>query len=92
VFHYKVNGGEWNNVSMTLNATTSWWNALIGGQLGDSTVEFYVTAANNAGNTDETGIDSYVVRPFLLGDINGDGKVNIKDVSTVARHFGDHYP
>jgi hypothetical protein len=89
--HYRVNGGEWANVSMTYSEDT-WWNTTMPGQPGNSTVEFYVTATDNAGNTSATGIDSYVVNPFLLGDLNGDGKVDMKDIGAAARHFGDHYP
>lgn len=87
VLHYRVNDGEWANISMTFREDT-WWNTTIGGQLGNSTVELYVTAI--AGNIKESGIDSYVVKPFLLGDINGDGIVDMKDIGITARHFGEH--
>jgi hypothetical protein len=43
---------------------------------------------------------SYVARRFMClpsdplwnseADINGDGKIDMKDISTVARHFGEH--
>jgi hypothetical protein len=25
-------------------------------------------------------------------DIDGDGKIDMKDIGTAARHFGEHYP
>jgi hypothetical protein len=91
ILHYRVNDGEWANVSMTFKEDT-WWNTTIPGQPGNSTVGFYVTATDKAGNMNSTGIDSYIVKPFLLGDINGDGIVNMWDIATTARHFMEHYP
>jgi hypothetical protein len=45
---------------------------------------------------------SYVARRFMCkpgdslwdpnGDVNGDGKTNMLDIGTVAKHFGEHYP
>jgi hypothetical protein len=91
VLHYRINDGEWANVSMVFREDT-WWSTTMPGQLGNSTLEFYVTATDNAGNSSTTGIDSYVVVPFLLGDINGDGIVNMWDIGTTARHFMEHTP
>lgn len=44
----------------------------------------------------------YVARRFMCvpgdplwdsdADINGDRKINMIDIGTVARHFGEHYP
>jgi hypothetical protein len=91
VLHFRINDGEWANVSMVFREDT-WWSTTMPGQLGNSTLEFYVTATDNAGNSSTTGIDSYVVVPFLLGDINGDGIVNMWDIGTTARHFMEHTP
>jgi hypothetical protein len=45
---------------------------------------------------------SYVARRFMYvprnpmwdptADFNIDGKIDMRDISTAARHFGEHYP
>jgi hypothetical protein len=44
----------------------------------------------------------YIARRFLISasdplwdsnaDINGDGKIDMKDIGIAARHFSEHYP
>lgn len=89
---YRVNSGEWWNVSMTFNATISLWTAIIPGQLGNATVEFFIKAQDVAGNQRNSTLFTYNVKPLIVGDINGDGKVNMRDIGLVGRHFGETSP
>jgi len=89
---YRVNSGEWWNVTMTFNETSGFWTTTMPGQLGGSHVEFYVVALDKTGNANTSGVDSYYAKPVLLGDINGDGKVDVKDVYTVCKHYGEVSP
>jgi hypothetical protein len=41
----------WYNVAMTLNSTTGLWQATIPGYPGGSSISYYVSAADGAGNT-----------------------------------------
>ncbi len=85
---YGVNGGEWWNNSMTLNATTGLWTTTIPGQSGNSTIEFYITAYDNAGNTATSLVYSFTVKALIPGDINGDGIVSTADLHILGVEWG----
>ena len=90
---YEVDAGGWWNTTMTYNATTQLWIQTIPGQPNSTnTVEFFIQAYDNVGNMNTSSIYNYQINHLLLGDVNGDGKVDMRDIGTVARHFGEHYP
>jgi len=98
---YRVDGGEWWSITMTLammyNETSGRWVAIIPGQQTpektNSTVEFFIQAYDKAGNMARSpkdgGYHSYQVKWLPIGDITGDGIVDISDVYTAAIHFGE---
>jgi hypothetical protein len=88
----RVDAGEWWNTSMTYNSTSSLWFVLIPKQDGDATVEFFIRAYDNAGNSAECSPVSFKVKALSLGDINGDGYVGIDDIFIIASHFGEENP
>jgi len=95
---YRVNGSEWWNTTMTLitkyNETSGNWTAIIPMQPSGSIVEFFVQAYDKAGNWARTPPENeyygYTVKWLPIGDINGDGKVDMKDIGRVAKNFGQH--
>lgn len=89
---YRVDSSEWWNTTLAFNATTGFWTTKIPGQPGGSLVEFFVAATDKAGNTNVSGVDSYYAKILLLGDLNGDGKVDLKDVYMVHRNYGKTSP
>jgi hypothetical protein len=93
---YRVNVGEWWNTTLTLvmmyNATSGNWTALIPPQPANSTVEFFIQAYDKAGNSNMSSGKPYQVKNLPIGDVNGDGKVDIKDILQVAKKYGQTDP
>ncbi|MGD0029334.1 MAG: hypothetical protein ABSC91_10400 [Candidatus Bathyarchaeia archaeon] len=90
--YYRVDGGEWWNTTMTYNATSSLWFVTIPGQNGNTTIAFFITARNSFGEEATSTTLSYSVNAQLIGDINGDGKVDGRDIVIPAKHFGEYTP
>jgi len=89
---YRVDIGEWWNTSMEYNSSTNLWTTQIPGQRNDSrVVEFFATAYFDVGSLRSQAY-SYSVKPLLGSDINGDGKVDAKDVTYVCRDYGKKGP
>jgi hypothetical protein len=85
---YRAGSGVWWSAPMTLNATTRLWTITIPGQPGNSTVEFYCEALDNAGNLVTSTLYTYNVKALIPGDINGDGVVNGQDLHILAQNWG----
>ncbi len=77
---------------MSYNSLTDTYEAVIPGQQGDNTIEFFTKASSSTGSTIQSSTYSYIVRPLLLGDVNGDGAVNILDVVLITGNYGNCYP
>jgi len=56
---YRVSGGMWTSVEMTLEGGV--WKAVIPGQAAGATVEYYVEAYDKAGNVAKSATASYTV-------------------------------
>jgi len=56
-----IQGGMYNTLTMTLNASTSLYEATIRKQPKGTTVEFYISAIDSEGNTKESDKFSYMV-------------------------------
>ena len=74
---------------MMYNLTMGLWITLIGGQEGNTTVEFFITAMNDIGEVTLSTIYSYDVKALPIGDINGDGTVNMQDIFIITLYFGE---
>jgi hypothetical protein len=75
------------------NATTGCYETTIPGQPVSTLVEYKIAAYDKAGNsrTEDNARQYYsykTVARAILGDVNGDGTVNIKDLFLVAKAFG----
>jgi hypothetical protein len=89
---YRGDSGKWWNTTMDYNPTSGLWETTIPAQCNTTnTVEFLIDARDNAGNT-ATLAQNFGITPVLAGDINGDGKIDMKDIGYAARHFMEYYP
>lgn len=90
--HYRSDGGEWWNTSMVFNVTEGLWMTTIPGHPGNTTIELKITASDLIGNIGETPIVSYMVQHLLVGDLDGNGLVDIFDIVLAADNYGEEYP
>jgi hypothetical protein len=89
-FSFRVDQGEWWNTTMKYNATSNSWCATIPGQPGNTIVHFYISAYDNAGNARTSPTYSFGVRTLPIGDINGDGIVELMDFFIMSQHYLEH--
>jgi hypothetical protein len=87
---YRINSGEWWNHTMTLNTTSNLYFALIPAQQGNSSVDFYITASDQNGNASSSSIYTFTVKTLPAGDVNGDGVINMRDITFDIIHFNEH--
>jgi hypothetical protein len=72
-----------------LEYLTFTWNTT-GFSMGNYTISAYASSVPGETNTDDNNFTGGVVAVAFLGDINGDGKVDIGDVAIAAKAFGSH--
>lgn len=89
---YRVDSSAWYNTTMSYNVTSGLWEGIISGQLGDSTVEFFLIAHDIFHSTNSTSIIAYDVQLLLEGDLDGDGDVDIFDIVRAAGNYGKTLP
>jgi len=90
---YRIDGGEWWNTSMACDLASGLWFVTIPGQTNETdTVEFFIKAFGRIGSTCTSPIYSYQIRHLLLGDINGDGKIDLRDVWITHKNYGKTSP
>ena len=73
---------------MVRNATSGLRGAVIPGIPGNCNIEFFVAAQDFMENFEVGEIQSYSVRSLFLGDIDGDGDVDIFDMVRMASNYG----
>lgn len=56
-----------------------------------TTVELEITAGDLVSNVGDTPIFSYMVQHLLVGDLNGNGEVDIFDIVLAADNYGKEY-
>ncbi len=81
ITHVLLNDSE---SGLTYPTTSSWQVTSPGLSLGDNTFSFY--GKDDAGN--KTAVQNITVNRHMLGDIDGDGVVDIKDISLFAVDWG----
>ncbi len=86
---YRADAGEWWNTTMTYNTTAELWTCTIPAQQGNSTIELFVSTYDVAGNWATSSIKIYTVKPLPLGDVNGDGVTNMRDIAFLVLHFNE---
>lgn len=89
---YRVDEGAWWNTTMMFNETNGLWTCAIPGQLQNSNVEFFVEVKDLAGNSNTSSTIVYDVSASLIGDIDGDGDVDIFDIVMTAYNYGKSIP
>jgi len=81
---YPSGGNYWSNYSGTDNYSGPYQNLTGSDGIGDTS---YTIDANNE---DKFPYMIEIKGPYIPGDLNHDGKVNIRDISIVARAFGSY--
>lgn len=76
---------------MAWNASSGLWETSIPGYPGNCSVEFFVISRDVAGNLAVGVTHGYVVRSLLVGDVDGDGDVDIFDLVRVAGNYGESW-
>lgn len=89
---YRVDGGEWWRTAMTRNETSGYWVVIVPGHQGGSTVEFFIDAYDKNSNNAISPTYSYEVKKLQIGDINGDGSVDMADISIAIDHYMQELP
>jgi len=69
------------SLSFTLNTTDF--------TKGNHTITAYADAVQNETDTTDNTLNSWIVITFL-GDVNGDGRADMKDIAYVAKRFGSN--
>jgi hypothetical protein len=78
------NGGAFNQWLVQTTATQAWYVGSLG-----HTYRFYSSAQDVAGNMEvKTSADATTFIPQMLGDANGDGKINCADLAIVKASMG----
>lgn len=63
IFSYKDSFGQWWNETMAYNSATSLYEVFVPAQPHNTTVQFYITAWDNAGNMATSENHEYIVMP-----------------------------
>lgn len=88
VLSYRRGESPWWNTTLTYNVTSTLWETVIPGQVGNATVEFFLAAYNTPRSVETSSLYTFAVKSLFAGDINGDGKVNILDAIILSGNFG----
>jgi len=87
--HFKIDD-NWYTMNMTYNPQTTLYHALTPAytELANKTIRYYIEATDKNGNTITSEEYAYTTPDWIKVDINRDGKVDMKDIGTAARNFG----
>jgi hypothetical protein len=90
-FSYSVGDMTWGTL-LIHNETNGLWTTLIPGYAADTHISFHLAASDASGNTATSEVYSFIVQQIPIGDVNGDGIVDVYDAILLALHFGEQYP
>ena len=77
---------------MVYNETEKLWVQLIPGQYPNCTIEFFIEAWDISEFCLLSPMYSFNVKALPIGDLNGDGVVNMRDIGIVCQNFGKTEP
>lgn len=89
---FRRQDGQWFNVTMVFNETARLWVQTIQGQSDNCTVELFIEVLDAYGRSLESSLYSFNVKALLVGDVDGDGGVDIFDLVRVAGNYGERLP
>lgn len=89
---FRRTGEQWYNTSMNFNDTEGVWAQMIPGQAENCTMELLVEVWDTYGLHITSTTYSFSIKALIPGDINGDGRVDIKDVYKVCQNYGKTAP
>lgn len=91
--HLSIEDSDWLTMEMNYNPISTLYASTIPAynQLANKTLQYYVTAKDNIGNTVTSETLTYILPLWTKGDINRDGKVDIKDIAFAAKNFGQPF-
>ena len=92
ILRFRIQNEQWFNVSMVFNETDNLWTQTIPAQSQNCTIEFFIKLFDHFGFSLQSSTYTFYVKPLPIGDLNGDGVVNMRDIGITCNNFGKTAP
>jgi hypothetical protein len=86
VLKFRRTVSSWFNTTMSFNSTEALWIQTLPGQSSNCTIEFFIEVQLST-VTRTSSAYSFYVKPLAKGDVNGDGIVNMRDITICILNF-----